>query len=163
MKELRNVLTVRTTTKTSLKVKKPRKTKSKHVKKKKDKVLSQSNQTSDQLSKNVPDGNVIEQCTAILHDTSTDMQQNETSDNVKDDITLIITPCDTDEDVSRDIEDNIQDKLHGVSNDEELYRKIMMEDSNPIIMRHVATMAAKMALKQSTGSNKQEEVFGSEQ
>ena len=192
MKELRNVLTVRTANKTSLKVKRPRKTKSKHVKRK-DKVLSQSNQTSDQLSKDKPDGTITEQCTAVLPDTSTDMQHDKTIDNVKDDIPLT-TPCDTKadvlhdtednnniqdqvqdilhgqddlasnaEDVSHDTEDdNVQDTLHGLSNNRESC-KLLMEDTNPVMMRHIATMAAKMALKHSRGTNKQEEVFGSEQ
>ena len=160
MKELRNVLTVRTTSKTSLKVKRTRKMKSKHVKKK-DKVLSQSNQTSDQLSKDMPDGNVTEKCTATLPDTQ--QSQNETADNVKYDVSLTMTSYDTKEDVSHDTEDNnAQDTLHGVPNDGESCHKLMMENANPIMMRHVATMAAKIALKQSAGSNKQEEVFGSE-
>lgn len=154
MKELRNVLTVRTATKTSLKVTKPRKRKSKHIKKN-GKMISQSNQISNQLTKDMNDG--IEQCTVILPDASSDMQRN---DNVKVDTPLIT--CDTTEDVSRDSEDNIQDTLHDISNDEESNQKIMLEDVNPIMMRHVATMAAKMALKQSAGSHKQEEVFGSE-
>lgn len=156
MKELRNVLTVRTATKTSLKVTKPRKRKSKHVKKK-GKMLSQSNQTSNHLTKDMDDG--IERCTAILPDTPSDMQQ---SDNVKVDTPLITTSCDTTEHVSRDSEDTIQDTLHDIPNDKDSNQKIMMEDVNPIMIRHVATMAAKMALKQSAGSHKQEEVFGSE-
>lgn len=118
-------------------------------------MISQSNQISNQLTKDMNDG--IEQCTVILPDASSDMQRN---DNVKVDTPLIT--CDTTEDVSRDSEDNIQDTLHDISNDEESNQKIMLEDVNPIMMRHVATMAAKMALKQSAGSHKQEEVFGSE-
>ena len=120
-------------------------------------MLSQSNQTSNQLTKDIHAG--IEQCTAILPDAPSDMQW---SDNVKVDTPLKTTSCDTMEDVSHDTEDNVQDMLHDIPSDEESNQKIMMEDVNPIMMRHVATMAAKMALKQSAGSHKQEEVFGSE-
>lgn len=174
IKELRNVLTVRTANKSSLKVKRPRKTKSKHMKKK-GKVLSQNHQTSDQLSKDALDANVDEQCTAISPAVSTDVQQdtntglpcdttNDTLCNIKDDTPMTVSNYDTKQDVSCDAEDDntLEVSLHSTSYNQPAL-ELLMEDTNSLMMRHVATMAAKMALKQSAGSNKQEEVFGSEQ
>lgn len=159
IKELRNVLTVRTATKTSMKVKTTRKTKSKHTKKHK---LSQNNKISDHLNKEMPEANTSEQYAAnkpsdVQQDTNTDITcdtRNKTLYGIKDDKPL--TPHGTKESVSRDTEDD----LHDTSNNEESSQGLLlMEDTNPMMMRHIATMAARMALKQSAGSNKQEEVF----
>lgn len=162
IKELRNVLTIRTTNKT---LKRPRRAKSKH-KKRNSKVLSQSNQTDDQLSKiTVPDGNTSEQYIALSSDTSTPIRQDTNTDllcDTKNDI--LLTPCDTKEGKLHNTEDNIiQDILNDVPNNKEFSQGFLLEDTNPVMMRHIAAMAAKMALKQSAESSKQEEVFGSEQ
>lgn len=169
MKELRNVLTVRTTNKTSLKVKRPRKTKSKH--KKKGKVILQSNQTSDQLSKDVPDGNITKQCTTILSDMAEDIEdtnsgllydtKNEALCDIKDNNPLASTTCDIKRNVSCDA--TLEDNFHSTSSNEEPSLGLALDHTNPVMMRHIAAMAANMALKQSAGSNKREEVFGSEQ
>ena len=161
IKELRNVLTVRTTNRTSLKVKRPRKAKSKHKKK-----LLQSNQTTDQLNKDMPDDNIGEKCTTVLSNTSTDIQQDTntillchtnstTFCDLKDDTPLTLKTYETKEDDDKDV-----DMSHS---NEEPALGLLEEDTNPVMMRHIATMAAKMALKQSAGGSKQEEVFGSDQ
>jgi len=163
IKELRNVLTIRTTNKTLSKVKRPRRAKSKH-KKRNSKALSQSSQTDDKLSKNTMlDGNTSEQRIALLSDTSTGIKQDTNTDllcDTKND--MLLTPGDTKEDKLHDTEDNTIQDISDEPN-REFSQGFLLEDSNPVMMRHIATMAAKMALKQSAESNKQEEVFGGEQ
>ena len=168
MKELRNVLTVRTASKISLKVKRPRKTKPKDLTKKKGKVPSQDNQTIDQSNKDMqhtPDGRGIdEECVTTL---SSDIQS---VDHVKDDKLLKVAPCgmedisynDDTEDITTKDSTAAQNMLKRVPEEsaEESYQNVLMDDANPTMMRHIATMAARIALKQSAG---QEEVFGSEQ
>ena len=170
IKELRNVLTVRTANRTSLRVKRPRKAKTKH--KKKDKLILQNIQINDRSSKDVPNNNISEQCTTVLSsNTSIDIQQDTNTAllcdtnsvalcDVKDDTpTTLATYDDTKEDPlhdSKDVEDTIYSK-------EEPSLGLSMEDTSPVMMRHIAAMAAKMALKQSAGGSKQEEVFGSDQ
>ena len=169
MKELRNVLTVRTANKTSLKVKKPRRTKSKHVMKKNGKVPSQDNRTIDQLNKDMQhtlDGRGIsEECSSTLPSKI----QSETVDHVKDDTPLIVAPSEVEDISYDDNKDNTtQDSTQNMQRVppvpeepvEESHQNVSMDDANPIMMRHIAAMAAKIALKQSAG---QEEVFGSEQ
>lgn len=161
IKELRNVLTVRTANRTSLKVKRPRKAKSKHKKKdkKKGKILLQSNQATDQLSKDETDDNVSEQCGTILSNTSTDIQQDTNTvllGDMKDGTSLTLDSYETKEDDAKDV----KDMSHS---NEEPALGLLQEETNPVMMRHIAAMAAKMALKQSAGGSKQEEVFGSDQ
>ena len=162
IKELRNVLTVRTANKTSLKVKRRRK-----KFKPKARALSHS-QTSDQLNgENTVVDNINERNTNISSDKSTNVQQEDisTNINIQQQDTNIRSWCDTTlHDVQVDISPVTSFDVKDESHDTEVHsQELLLEDTNPLMMRHIAAMAAKMALKQSAGNNKQEEVFGSEQ
>ena len=157
MNELRNVLTVRTTNKTLQKEKRPRKRTSKRSKKK-GRVQPVTTQTTvDLLTENIiqetyePSSHLS---LTISHDTSlhcdTDnIQNSETNENViQCDIQDDSIPCDTHSNTDGDM---LED------------RDLLLQDANPLFMRQVATMAARIAMNQSTRSHQQEEVFGSDE
>ena len=147
MNELRNVLTVRATNKTVHKENRPRKArKSKHSKKKGEIQLTTTQTTDNLLTKNTQQtSDTISHDSSLQFDVDNLRNSDSTGHVLQGDIQDSV-PCDTHSNTHCDILEN---------------RDMLLQDTDPLFMRQVATMVARMAIKQSTRSHQQEEVFGS--
>jgi len=133
MNELRNVLTVRTTNKTLSKEKQPRR--SKHSKKK-----------GPQTTNTLLTDNITPPCDpSSLTLSHTSLQCNNSRNSISTGDIQHGVPCDTHGNTQYDM---LED------------RDMLLQDANPLFMKQVATMAARIAMNQSTLSHQQEEVFG---
>ena len=155
MSELRNVLTIRTTNKTLQKANKPRKTrKNKHLKKK---GGTQPKTTTDNLSTENILQNKCDPSSTILHrnsDSSGLAMQRDSQDDSK--------LCDTHNDKYTH-DGTLSDTRSNMHGDILEDRDLLLQDANPLFMRQVATMAARMAMVQSSHGHQQEQVFGSDE
>jgi len=149
MNELRNVLTVRTTNRTLHKENRPRKArKSKHSKKKGEVQLSTAQTTDNLLTKNITQqtSDTVSHNASLQFDVDSLRNSDSTGHVIQGDMQDSGIPCDIHSNTHRDM---LEDK------------DMLLLDADPLFMRQVATMAARMAIKQSTRSLQQEEVFGS--